>query len=220
MEMPQWMHGVHTSYPAKVVSFDPVRQSVKVRLLIERYYSNLDELNTQVPPLVLIDVPAYFPKVKGFSITMKPEEGDTCLVFFAEKGVEHWLYEGKEIAGLSELGIPHADHRELYSINSAFAYFGFSDFTDPITDFNTEGLDIRNADRTQRITLKEDNTIEMDTTASIDITASEINLTATGKVNIKGATVHINEPGNLQLVTSNGLEVCDANGLLVCVKEF
>ena len=147
---------IHTSYPARIIDFEPETQTATVQLLIERYYSSLDVLNEFLEPLVLVDVPVHFPQSKRFCITFPVEAGDDCLVFFAEKGIEHWLYDNEEVGGLNEGGIPHPDHKTTFSTDSALALVGFNSIPNAIPNYNPVDFMIRSKDDRNAITISDD----------------------------------------------------------------
>ena len=148
---------MNTCYPARIISFDAVTQTAVVKLMIERYFSNLSANYQVLPTQELVDVPCHFPKGGGHAITMPVVAGDDCLVFFAQKGIDHWLYEGdEETGGLS--GRPSPQHKRHNSLSDALALIGFgsgivAETPKVITDFQVNAIEIRNEDRTQRISL-------------------------------------------------------------------
>jgi hypothetical protein len=148
---------MNTSYPARIVSFDPVTQTAVVKLMIERYFSNLDEEYIVLPTQELVDVPCHFPRGGGYSITMPVVVGDDCLVFFAQRGIDHWLYEGvEETGGLLER--PSPQHKRRNSLSDALALIGFGSgivAEEPlvIKEYNIDAIELRNEDRSQRVSL-------------------------------------------------------------------
>lgn len=213
---------LNTCYPGRIVTFDPLTQTATVQLMLEAFFSTLStkwEKDTSPP---LIKVPCHFPKGGGHSITMPVVTGDDCLVMFSQRGYDHWLYKGLEESEDID-GRPSADYMRKFSKSDALALIGFgsglqAETPKTIAEFNIDAIEIRNADRTQRISLMVESkdievvtdtnltaTVTGDTTATIggvltaavtgniEVTSeADINITAAGVINITGATVNIN----------------------------
>ncbi len=191
---------MNTCYPARIVSFEAETQTAVVQLVIERYHSNLETRYKAEPTEHLVDVPCHFPKGGGHSITMPVSQGDDCLVFFAQRGINHWLYQGKEVTGGLE-GRPSPQHLRKFSKTDAIALIGFGsgileDTPKTIKDFDTGAIEIRNSDRTQRISLHvESKAIEVLTSDSVTVKAPNIILDGdvkfTGKMVDKNGIDHV-----------------------------
>ena len=157
---------MNTCYPARIVSFDTETQTAVVKLMIERFFSDLEKNYVVIPAQELVDVPCHFPRGGGFSITMPIVAGDDCLIFFAQRGIDHWLYEGEEETG-GLLGRPSPQHKRLNSLSDAIALIGFgSGISAPdeatedspavknvIKKYDSGAIEIRNEDSSQRISL-------------------------------------------------------------------
>lgn len=212
---------MNTCYPARIVSFDALTQTAVVKLMIERYFSDLSANYQVLPTQELVDVPCHFPKGGGHAITMPVVAGDDCLVFFAQKGIDHWLYEGdEETGGLS--GRPSPQHKRHNSLSDAMALIGFgsgivAETPKVITDFQVNAIEIRNEDRTQRISLVVDTKdIEVVTSASVvatvegDITATCANASIEATTQITLTAPNILLDGDVEftgkMVDMNGVD--------------
>lgn len=203
---------INTCYPARVVEFDHERQLASVQLSIEHLITGTDFSFKQVKKALVIEAPVQFPQGGGYDITFPVKEGDDCLVLFTQRGYDHWLYSDKQEAGLIN-GAPSPDHRRMFSAQDALVLVGFRPIPKAIKNFSTDGMDIRSEDKTQRISLKDNKDIEVETTGNIickadgraDIIAPTINLTGTvnvnGDLNVSGATTGSSEG------TFNGIAV-------------
>ena len=220
---------MNTCYPDRIISFDVLTQTEVVKLVIERLFSDLSSNYQSIPAKELVDVPCHFPKGGGHSITMPVVAGDDCLVFFAQRGIDHWLYEGEEETG-GLLDRPSPQHKRRNSQSDALALIGFgsgivAETPRVIEDFQPNAIEIRNADRTQRISILtdaeavEDLSIEIVTPHSVvatiggnlttSVTGNVIatiggNLTTdvTGNVSETiGGTLEANVTGNTTLTT-------------------
>lgn len=89
---------IHTMLPGRIISYDPSNQQASVQPLIKKTY-----LNGKIDSMPIItNVPVVFPRSGGSSLTLPVDEGDTAILFFAERSLERWLSSGDEVeAGLS-----------------------------------------------------------------------------------------------------------------------
>lgn len=178
---------INTCYPARIISFDPLTQTAVVKLVIEKFFSNLDENYVADAAAELTDVPCHFPQGGGHAITMPVIAGDNCLVFFAQRGTDHWVYEDLDEAG-SLADRPSPQHKRSHSQSDALALIGFGsgiiEKTKVITDFKPDAIEIRNVDRTQRVSLIVDSKdIEVVTDTNLTATiGGDVLATVTGNV--------------------------------------
>ncbi len=200
------MQDLNTTYPGTIVSFDPTEQTAVVRIAIEKFFSGMDtaELYEDAERPLLTDVPVHFPQCKGFSLTMPVEEGDSCLLIFAQRGLGHWLYRAEEKAGRDPVsGWPAKELNQRFELSNTLCIVGFNPIPKAITDFNPTDAEWRNADRSQRMTLLANNEIEVVTTQNVTITTptnvnincEEAIVTAVTKVTLDTPLTHAT--GNL-----------------------
>lgn len=106
---------VHTTMPAIVISFDAEARTVTAQPAIQRVFNNGEGMTgaTNLPPCV--DVPVIFPSGGGYEITFPVEEGDECLLVFAERCIDAWFDTG--------VPSPPADYRQ-HDLSDAFAIVG------------------------------------------------------------------------------------------------
>lgn len=83
---------IHTSLPARVVSFNAATQTVSIELLIEQIGHNGEQLS--LPPLV--DVPVKMFAWGEFMITAAPVKGDEGLATFSERCIDGWWESGRK----------------------------------------------------------------------------------------------------------------------------
>jgi len=174
----------------EIVNFDHELQLAEISLHMQNITAT-EEYNYFATPLAnLQDVPCIFPRVENFSITTPVKIGDNCIVFFACSGIDHWVLRGEK-EYLVEDGRPEPASRRHHSLTDAIALVGISSFTDVIANFSADNLEIRNTDRTQRITLKPTGEIEL-TTAQDDPT-------------VESSTVLMEKTGNITVTTTQNL---------------
>jgi len=203
---------INTCYPGEIVEFDPVTQFATVRVAIEQYFKWLgkeEEEYTKVPKPLIYDVPVQFPFGGGYSITMPVKSGDSCLVIFAQRGIDHWLYDGLMEAGKLD-NRPSPQHLRYYNHTDALCIVGFNPETKPVTDFNPDHLVIRNKENTTKITIKPEEVV-VDAVSTVVVNSPDVVVNAT-TVTMNATTVAVN--GNLTIsgtttsqgeVTGNGV---------------
>ena len=81
---------LHTALPAKVVNFNPVKQTVTLAVQIKMQLT--DGSSADIPPLV--DVPVSFPRGGGFAVTFPLQAGDEGIAIFSERCIDGWWHSG------------------------------------------------------------------------------------------------------------------------------
>lgn len=176
---------VNTGYPGHIYNFDAVTQTCEVQLAIENLFTGYTNAYTLEKKKRLRNVPVQFIQGGGWSLTHPVPDGTPCYVHFAQRGIEHWLAENKDSAGMVG-GRPAPAFSQLFSHNSAVCIIGTQPIPGAIPGFNAGVAELRNASRDQRLTLHGDGKVELITgAAKITITKdSEIVIEATEKASV------------------------------------
>ena len=176
---------MNTTFIGEVVSFDPVDQTAVIQLHMTDVTSTEESNYNNKTLAKLIEVPVHFPRFGGFRITSPIAKGDNCIVLFAQCGISHWLYEARKEYNFDE-GRPESAAARKYSKSDAIAIVGLSNLTDPIKVFEPTFLELRNDDNTQRVTMKPDGEIEINTNGNIFqmLKDGTTNITAPTAINI------------------------------------
>lgn len=106
---------LHTSIPAIVSKYDPVKVKVEAQPIIKKLYEDGTELAYKAIP----GVPVMFPRTNRFHMTYPLEVGDMVLLIFSERSIGNWLNTDEE-------AIPGDDGK--YSMNDAVAIPGLYAF--------------------------------------------------------------------------------------------
>jgi len=183
---------INTCYPAKIVSFNPEEQTATVQLAIEQYYRGLfseEKEFTEAETPEINDVPVHFPSGGGYCLTMPVKPGDFCLVMFAQKGIDHWLYKAAMKAGRL-IGRPSSQHIRTHNITDALCMVGFNPIPNAITDFDPDNIALRNAANNTKITLTNAE-VFVDAVTKVTVKAPEVlvespSITLDGDVSITG----------------------------------
>lgn len=175
---------LNTCYPAKILSFDAETQTAKVQLCIETYLDTVEQLNKKLDPSTILFVPVHFPQCGTYALTFPIQVGDDCLVLFAQRGYDHWLYENKTEAGLSYNNRNSPQHNRMFAETDALAIVGFNPVQEVIPQFSTENVELRNVERTQFVSLQPSGAMEITTPRTLTINANDV------VVNAKSATIN------------------------------
>lgn len=186
---------IKTCYPAKIISFDPVTQLARCKLSVEDYFTGVNYSYRKQAAALLIDVPVHTLQGGGWVITFPIKAGDDCLVMFAQKGYDHWLYSGAQETGLVD-GIPTGEHYREFSIRDAICLVGIRPIPSAITEYSPDDVDIRNASKTQRVSLKANGDIEFQTDADVYTNAKNITSTAE-TVNVIAKDVNVDSDNTI-----------------------
>lgn len=151
---------INTGYPGYAYNFDPITQTCDVQLAIENLFIGMAAAYTLIPKQRLQRVPVQFIQGGGWSLTHPVPDGTPVYVHFAQRGISHWLAENKAEAGLVN-GKPAPQFSQLFSYNSAVCTIGNQPIPAAIKGFNNSVTELRNADRSQRITFNKDGLIEI-----------------------------------------------------------
>lgn len=153
--------------PGIIQSFDPAEQTATVRLAIrEKVRLDGDERWTEIP--LLLDVPIVVPRAGGYCLTLPIQPGDECLVVFGDMCIDAWWQSG---------GVQNQIDCRRHDLSDGFAIVGCWSQPRVVPNYSTATAQLRN------------NAGD----AYVEISGSNINIVASGTVNIKGGTVRINE---------------------------
>lgn len=206
---------INTSYPGHIYNFDPASQTCDVQLAIENLFIGYAEAYTLHPKQRLQKVPVQFMQGGGWSLTYDIPDGTPCMVDFAQRGIDHWLFENKSAAGMSGVK-PAPAFSQLFDVNSATCTVGRQPIPKAIPGFKTGACELRNADRSQRVTLLAGGNIEIITgAAKIVITKdSEILIDVTSKATIKAPQIMLDGDTTItkSLTVQGGMSVSGGSG--------
>lgn len=145
------MYDVNTCIPGIVVEFYPdtqtatVRPAIKLRVISE---GNADMFE-DMPAILQVPICFPFSVGSGFALTTPVTAGDPCVLVFSQRCIENW----HELGGLQEPESGSASRH--HDMNDAFAFVGAPSLTEVLADWLTDGMEIRNSNRTSRATVRE-----------------------------------------------------------------
>lgn len=82
---------VHTMLPGQIESYDSAKQTVNVKITVQRRLVDEDGTKTLVDLPPLQNVPVAFPRCAGGWITFPLAKGDNVMVIFSERSLGQWM---------------------------------------------------------------------------------------------------------------------------------
>ncbi len=183
--------------PARIVEFFPEDQTATVQICAETIFSSADSVSESKLREPLEGVPVHTVGGGGWHLTMPIKTGDTCIISFSQVGYDHWLYEDEDEAGLLANN-PKPHLLRQFSEDDGFVTVGFNTLPRAVAGFAPNDSEWRNANRDQVIILKEDLSIEINSTVKVTVNApevvvncetSEVNATTSSTITTPTATV-------------------------------
>lgn len=206
---------INTSYPGHIYNFDAATQTCEVQLAIENLFVGYAQAYTLQPKQRLQGVPVQFIQGGGWSLTHPVPDGTPCYVHFSQRGIDHWLDKNSDAAGLVG-SRPAPAFSQLFSHNAAVCTIGTQPLPKVIGAFAGDVTELRNADRSQRLTLHGDGKIELLTgAAKITITKdSEIMIEVTSKATVKSPQIFLDGDTTVtkSLTVLGGMSVSGGSG--------
>jgi hypothetical protein len=189
---------VLTALPARVLTFDPIRQEAKVEIMIMGEQVTRDRNSTprtsrtSLPFVPLMRVPVFVSGGAAFTIDVQVNPGDSGLVVFSKKSIDQW-----QITDVAE-GPSPPPHQGEFEYGDAFFIPGFRPTPNAIKQFSNNGITLRDKDRENYIHLTDLGNIDTQaqltgetSVTSHTITAPETVITAETSVNITSPAVTI-----------------------------
>lgn len=163
-----------TNTPGVVTRVSDDGQTVEVAPAIRKFVT-LDGVQTSVDIPPIIEVPLIMPHAQtlGFSLTLPVSVGDEVALMICDRSIDAWV----EFGGIQNPNEPVTSR--THNITDSLAIIGATPEPRKISDFQLDRMEMRNADRSVRVSLGTD---------SLELTfgATSITLSATG-INISGA---------------------------------
>ena len=106
------LSSLHCALPGTVVSFDAESQTAVIQPAVKHrsVSSRPTEGSGEISLPLLRDVPVFMP------VSFDVNEGDACLVIFADCDIDAWFETG-------EVGVPASGR--MHSLSDGFAFVGF-----------------------------------------------------------------------------------------------
>lgn len=169
----EMMKSVGTNIPGHILSFDKDTQMAQVQIGIEQ----IDVSGKTFEPAPLIEVYVYMPG-GDYIVECQIDVGVEGLIVFSQRCIDGWTDTG---------GIAKNPILRFHDISDAFFLPGIKSQVNKISNFENDGIRIRNKDGTKHVWLKNNGDVE--------ISANNVNITSTtlthNGVNIGDIHTHI-----------------------------
>jgi hypothetical protein len=150
------LRGVHTSMPAKVISFDAEKQTCSVQPVLMR--KRVDQDAQPLP--VIEEVPVVYPGSGDYWITFPLVADSYVLLVFSERALDAWLQEGDVIDPAK---------RRFFALSDAIAIPGLNPYPSSISPaVETDGLTIRKKDNSSYIKMKSSGQVDINGNFTVD----------------------------------------------------
>lgn len=123
--------------PGIIQSFDAGAVTATIQPSVKVPVRQADGSVVSVALPLLVDVPVYFPRGGGVTLTFPITEGDECLVIFADRCIDYWWQNG----GVQEPVDPRQHH-----LADAFALVGPQSQAQKISGISTSAAQLRTDD--------------------------------------------------------------------------
>jgi phage baseplate assembly protein gpV len=182
----EFMKGVFTAIPGFVTAFNPATQRAQVQIGITR----VDSQGNSINPKPISDVPVCF-SGDAYSVEYQISPGCEGMILFSQRNIDAWKLTG---------GIADNPSARFHNAQDAVFIPGIRSLGKTIKSFQNNGMRLRNADGTQYLWLKNDQSVAMG------------NANGTMTINADGSQSMINASGSIQLL-ANGNAVI--NGVII-----
>lgn len=152
---------LRVAVPGIVQAFNAEEQTVTVQVAIREKLCDEEgnEVWTDIP--LLVDVPIVVPRAGGYVLTLPVQQGDECLVVFADSCIDAWWQSG---------GVQNQIDCRRHDLSDGFAILGCWSQPKVVPAYSTNSVQIRNESGSASLEIKGD---------VINIKASAVNITGT-----------------------------------------
>ena len=184
---------LNTCIPAIIDEFDPVRQRVSAIPAIRAKFINSDNQVSYVDYPKITNIPLAITKSAGLKITYPVEKGQNCTLIFSQRSIDNFIMAGG-IQDPYDTKNPTKTQIRCMDLTDALCFPGVITDAETITDYATDAIEIRSADNTTKVSVKENSLKLLQGSASIELKEGNINMTA-ATINITGTeAVNITSP--------------------------
>ena len=146
----EMMKSVGTNIPGHILSFDKTTQMAQVQIGVEQISTTGEFLK----PAPLIEVYVYMPG-GNFIVECQIDEGTEGLIIFSQRCIDGWTDTG---------GVAKNPIMRFHDMSDAFFLPGIKSQPNKVSNFENNGVRLRNKDGSNFIWLKNDGTAEITVT--------------------------------------------------------
>jgi len=175
-----WQSKIQTSVPGIIQSFNPDDMTCTVQPAISGQVRDETGALTGVELPLLVDCPVQFPSGGGCTLTFPVTADDECLVVFSSRCIDAWWQSG---------GIQAQPELRMHDLSDGFALLGFRSVPRVIDGISGTAAQLRTDDGAAFVEVDSvTHTINITTSAQVNLTAPVINLAAAGQTLLKFVT--------------------------------
>jgi len=191
--------------PGIIKSFDRVKQTVTVQLVIKERFTNEDGTTEDVKVKPLYDVPIFMPRAGNFILTMPIAVGDECLVVFGDNCYDTWYQNGGEENLQNE--------KRRHDLSDGFAIVGIWSQPRKVSNYSTDSAVLRNLDNDSYVEVKE-STINVITTNNVNVEAPIVNIECQSH-RLTASSWSIEDTGLVKNITATTINLTGSGGVLI-----
>jgi len=144
----EMMKDIGTSIPAHILTFDTTTQLAQIQIAIE----GVGYKGERFTPPPLIECPVYFFGGSDYFIECEINQGDEGIVLFSQRCIDAWVNAG---------GIAENPIARFHDFSDAYFLPGLRSQPNKITNFENDGIRIRDKSGNNHLWLKNDGTIHI-----------------------------------------------------------
>ena len=187
---------LNTSIPAIVDEFDAATQRVSAIPAIRAKYVTPQNEVKYIDYPKITNIPLAITKCPGLKITYPIKKGQNCTLIFSQRSIDNFIIAGG-IQNPFDGPDPTKTQIRCMDMTDAMCFPGIITSNETITNYSTDAIEIRSADNTTKVSVKENSLKFLQGNASIDMEEGNITMTA-GTINITGTTaVNITSPASV-----------------------
>lgn len=184
---------LNTCIPAIVDGFDPATQRVSATPAVRGKFIDTKNNVSYIDLPKITNIPLAITKSAGIKITYPIEIGQNCTLIFSQRSIDNFIIEGG-IQNPYDGPDPKKTWIRCMDMTDALCFPGIITDAETISDYATDAIEIRSADNTTKVSVKEKSLKLLQGSASIELAEGNINMTA-ATINITGTSaVNISSP--------------------------
>lgn len=178
---------IWTLLPAKIVSYDAVKQTCQIQPQIIIQWNNpLTGSPAHIQMPVISDCPVEFPGGGGYHLTFPILPGDECTVAFSSRCIDGWWSTG----AMSNQG----DLR-MHDLSDGFVRVGVSSLPHVIPDVSTNTVQLRSDDGQAYVEIAGGHVVNI-------VTPSDVNITAGGKIKLQANEIDMTAAADIDMTAT------------------
>jgi len=183
--------------PCQVTSVNLEAQTLEAQPLIQAKVKQDDGTVLDVTLPLVVDCPIVWPRGGGYALTFPVAIGDEVLIIFSDRCIDQWWQSG-EVSTQIDL--------RMHDLSDGFAILAPTSQPNKLSDVSATSVQLRNNAKNCLIEITNGGDINITATGSVNINAEEANITTTGSTNITADEANVNA-GTISISAENTLNL-------------